>query len=199
MKTTTRQIAVLILAAGASRRLGRPKQLLKMKGKTLLRRTTELALSLETGLVIVVVGARAEQMRAELEGLNVYILYNTDWEEGMSTSLRRGITFLESLPILPIAVLALVVDQPKVNEDLLKRIIAAYREKRPPIAASFYSGRHGTPALFDHSLFRELKIIEGDRGARRVIKKYERDLIAIDFPDGNLDIDTEEDLHRLNL
>ena len=187
------KIATLILAAGASRRLGRPKQLLKLEGLTLLRRTAGLAVSLGAGPVGVVLGARAEAVQPELEGLDVEIVLNPDWAQGMSTSLRAGIEWLEKLGTEVEAVVILLVDQPRVDASLLERLIAVFRRERPPLVASRYQGINGAPAVFDASLFGELKAIEGDRGARRVIARHESELLAIDFPGGAADIDTEED------
>lgn len=187
------KIAALILAAGASRRLGRPKQLLKLAGRTLLRRTAELALSLGAGPVAVVLGAHVEEMRPELEGLDVQIVHNPDWERGMSTSLRAGIRFLESREPEVTGVLILLVDQPRVDEALLRRLLETFRQAQPLLVVSRYNGANGVPAVFHCSLFGELQSVEGDRGARRVIGRHESELIAIDFPGGVEDIDTEED------
>lgn len=191
------RIATLILAAGASRRLGRPKQLLEIDGRTLLRRTAELALSAAAGPVLVVLGARAEEMRPELAGLKVETIENPDWAEGMSTSLRAGIRRLETEQPPVAAVLVLLVDQPRVNIQLLDRLIRLYEERKPPVVASRYNGLNGVPAVFDRSLWEELKNIEGDRGARRVIRRYEKDMAIVDFPPAAEDIDTPEDWGRL--
>ena len=193
MKPQNRKTAILILAAGASRRLGRPKQLLKLEGQTLLRRMTELAVSLDIGPVFVVLGAQVELMESELDRLEVYQVENPNWAKGMATSLQVGISFVETLEPDVEAVLVLLVDQPKVDADLLAKLINTFQEKRPPLVASFYNNRNGVPAIFDRSLFKELKSVEGDRGARRVIRKYEATLVSIPFPGGVMDVDTEED------
>jgi molybdenum cofactor cytidylyltransferase len=190
-------IGILILAAGASRRLGRPKQLLELEGETLLRRMAGMAVLLDVGPVAVVLGAQAEAMRPELTGLEVHFVDNPDWAEGMSTSLRAGVRYLEALAPEVEAVLVLLVDQPRVDADLLQNIIHVYHEQRPPLVASFYNNMNGVPAIFDRSLFAALQAVEGDRGARRVIRKYEEELISVPFPGGALDVDTEEDLRRV--
>jgi molybdenum cofactor cytidylyltransferase len=196
-ETVKPSIGILILAAGASRRLGRPKQLLKLEGDTFLRRMARMAVLLDVGPAAVVLGARAEAMRPELNGLDVHLVDNPDWAEGMSTSLRAGVRFLETLEPKVEAVLVLLVDQPRVDADLLQDIIHIYREQRPPLVASFYNDMPGVPALFDRSLFAELQSITGDRGARRVIRNYEEELISVPFPGGALDVDTEKDFWRV--
>ena len=191
------KIAILLLAAGASRRLGRPKQLLELGGKSLLRRMVELAISLNVGPVAVVIGAQAARMRQALDGLELQIVENPDFLQGMSTSLRAGIQLLESLETKPKAILVLLVDQPRVNASLLQQILSTYLEQKPLLVASFYNQMHGVPALFDQSLFNELKSIEGDKGARQVIRQYEGELVSIPFPGGKEDIDTEEDFNKM--
>lgn len=190
-------IGILILAAGASRRLGRPKQLLELEGETLLRRMAGMAVLLDVGPVAVVLGARAEAMRPELAGLDVHFVDNPDWAEGMSTSLRAGVRYLEALEPEVEAVLVLLVDQPRVDEALLQKIVTIYQEQRPPLVTSYYNDMNGVPAIFDRSLFAALQAEEGDRGARRVIRKYEEELISVPFPGGALDVDTEEDFRRV--
>jgi len=159
----------------------------------LLRRMTELAVSLDIGPVFVVLGAQVELMESELDRLEVYQVENPNWAKGMATSLQVGISFVETLEPDVEAVLVLLVDQPKVDADLLTKLINTFQEKRPPLVASFYNNRNGVPAIFDRSLFKELKSVEGDRGARRVIRKYEATLVSIPFPGGVMDVDTEED------
>jgi len=185
-----------VLAAGGSTRLGSPKQLLPYRGRTLLRHAAETALAAGAARVVVVVGAEAERLRAELDGLDVHVVENTAWAEGLSTSVRAGLEALESAAA-PEAVLFTTCDQPLVTPDLLRAMIAVYGASRPPIVACEYAGTAGVPALFDRALFGELRELRGDSGARRVIERHLAEAVRVPFPDAAVDVDDAEDARRL--
>lgn len=185
-------LAVILLAAGASVRLGQPKQLLPYQGKTLLRHAAETACGLPPGPrptgVIVVLGANAEQIAPTLEGLPVTIVLADDWQEGMAASLRVGITAVADRD----AALVMLCDQPLVTTNLL----AALLEEWEPgsIVASDYGEALGPPCVFDRAYFPELLALTGDSGARQLLKKYPCHTVA--FPGGRADVDTWEDASR---
>ncbi len=192
------RIAVVLLAAGASRRMGRAKQLLEYRGQPMIVRTVRLALSLPARPAIVVLGAAAERITAAADlGPEVEMVFNPDWEAGMSTSVRAGLR--RALAIDPglDAALFLVVDQPFVEAALLQQLIDTYREYEAPIVAARYGDRPGVPALFDRALFPELERLLGDRGARSLFEKYRTSLRTIPFPRGHFDLDTPEDYKKL--
>lgn len=193
----TSSISIIILAAGASRRLGRPKQLVRFRGETLLRRTARLALATGCRPVVAVLGADAAALAPELADLEIDMVVNAAWEEGMGSSLRTGLN--RALAIVPDveALLFLVVDQPYLTAAHLKQLLSTYQEKGAPIVASVYDGRPGVPALFDRSLFPELAEMEGDQGARVLFRRYQDRLAVVDFPAGRFDLDTPEDIGRL--
>ena len=178
----------VILAAGASRRLGAPKQLVARDGETLLRRIARTALA-GGGPVYVVTGFRGEDMAAELAGLPVRLVVNPEWEEGMGASLRHGVA---ALPAGVSGVLLLVCDQPAVTPELLERLQAAHRAEPDALVACAYGGTLGIPALLPARLLPQLLALRGDQGARGLLQGEA--VIPITFPEGALDVDRPEDV-----
>lgn len=192
------RIAVILLAAGASRRMGRAKQLLEYRGEPMIVRLARLALGLPTRPVVVVLGAAAERITAAADlGPEVEMVFNPDWEAGMSTSVRAGLRRALDLDPALDAALFLVVDQPFVDAALLQRLLDTFRAGKAPIVAARYGDRPGVPALFDRALFPELERLLGDRGARPLFEKYRASLHTVAFPRGRFDLDTPEDYEKL--
>jgi len=190
--------AAVVLAAGASTRLGQPKQLIRIGSESLLHRTARLAIEAGCSPVYVVVGFEAEQMRKELAGLPIETVFNPAWQEGMGSSLRAGAHEVLQLDPLPQAALLLVCDQPRLTaahlHALLTRHAAAQTIGHIAITASVYAGRTGVPAVFSAALFSELTACSGDRGARDLIGAHAPQVQAIPWPAGELDLDRPEDL-----
>lgn len=188
------QISAVILAAGASKRLGQPKQLIRIQGESLLRRTARFAVQAGCSRVWVVLGYAPDQMRPELGGLPVQMLINAGWSQGMASSLRAGISAAQ---VSADAVLLLVCDQVRLTADHLRTLLERHRERHAPITASEYGGRAGVPAIFSARLYPELMQIEEDRGARAVIERHGAETEMVPWPDGALDLDTPEQLSGL--
>lgn len=188
-------IATLILAAGGSTRLGgTPKQLLRQEGTTLVRRITEVALSLQAGPVIVVLGANQDQIGAELDGLPVHIVANDHWQSGMASSLQVGLQAFRDEPVE--AFLVLLTDQPFITVDLLRQLIQARQQTDRGIVACHYGepGNLGVPALFSIQYKDEFMRLTGDVGARKLIQQHLNDCAEIPFSLANIDLDTWEDV-----
>jgi len=185
-------VAATVLAAGSSERMGQPKQLLSINGQPMVRRVTEAVCASGLAQVVVVVGAHARRVSEALSGLPVELVYNQDWQEGMSTSLRIGLRALR--PDIE-AVLVVLADQPALTSGLLQRLVERYRVTKAPIVAPFYQGYRGNPVLFDRSLFPELLAIQGDRGGRMIIARHEEktERVALDDPAVLQDLDTVEE------
>ena len=190
-------VAGLLLAAGASTRLGQPKQLLPFAGRPLVRHVVEQALQSRLASLTVVVGFHASEVRAAIADLPVSIIENAAYAQGQSTSLRAG---LLALPRETAAVLVLLVDQPFVDTALIDRLIGLYEETRALIVAPVYGDRRGNPVLFDRKLIPELLTIVGDTGAREVIARCRDHLVTLALPDDRpfQDIDTWDDYRRLS-
>jgi molybdenum cofactor cytidylyltransferase len=193
--------AAVILAAGASTRLGQPKQLILLDRESLLRRTTRLAVEAGCSPVAVVLGFEAVRMLPEVECLPVEVVTNSEWQEGMGSSLRCGMTALCQTEPQPNGVLVLVCDQPRLSSEHLRELLVRHQSANAgtrgtgiTITASFYAQRAGVPAVFSASLFPGLLASAGDQGARNLIRAHAAGLQSIPWPEGELDLDRPEDL-----
>lgn len=189
--------AAVILAAGASTRLGQPKQLVAIGSESLLRRTARLAMEAGCAPVVVVLGFEAERMIPELDGLRALAVRNEEWPHGMGSSLRRGLQAIAQLEVQPAGVLLLVCDQARLAPDHLRYLLEAQGPHGSRITASAYAGGVGVPAVFGRDFFAELQAIEGDRGAREVIRRHTDVVRVVPWEDGALDLDQPEDLTGL--
>jgi len=171
----------LILAAGASTRLGHPKQLARLGNETLLDRSVRIARDAGCEPIVVVLGAAEDQIRGQCELRDVSIVSNPDWAQGMGTTISRGIGAFGDVE----GILVMTCDMPAVTTDHLRRLVAAGR-----MTASSYAERKGVPAYFPRDRFPELLKLKGDMGARELLKyAYEVELTG-----GELDVDTSEEL-----
>lgn len=189
--------AAVVLAAGASVRLGEPKQLISIEGEALLRRSARMALEAGCSPVLVVLGSEAERMKPALAELPVSTAVNAEWPEGMGSSLRCGVGEIVKSSEAIEALLVLVCDQPRLSVEHLRDLVEKHRSGGGPITTSFYGGRAGVPAVFAREVFAELMEVEGDRGAREVIRRYGDRVEKVAWPEGELDLDRPEDLNRL--
>jgi molybdenum cofactor cytidylyltransferase len=190
-------VGAVILAAGASTRMGVPKQLLQFHGETMLRRAASVAIEAGWQPVVVVTGADAAASRKALRGLDVREAENLQWESGISSSVRVGIEALVTANPQIAAVVLTLCDQPFVTREIIAQLVAAHRETGRSIVASRYGGSYGVPALFDKIHFAELATLEGAAGAKQVIQKHLPKVHLLPFPEGEIDIDTPDDLARL--
>jgi len=188
---------VIILAAGNSSRLGRPKQLLPYRGKTLL--THAVSETLDAGLypVVVVTGACHEEVKNSLHGQSLDIIFNPDWEKGMASGIIAGLSNILSLHPDVDAVIVAVCDQPFISSGLLLQLVSTFDTSGKGIIASTYAESVGTPVLFGRSYFEQLLALSGSEGAKKLLKQYPDDLATVAFPDGYIDIDTGEDVQKL--
>lgn len=189
MNQENKNIAIIILAAGSSSRLGRPKQLLKLDGKTLLQRSIAAALDVSKN-VIVVLGANENLIRPTILDFPIEITLNENWANGMSSSIGTGMSTLINKKVS--AVLIMLCDQPFVDAILLEKMILEYENSELPILASEYEGKVGVPAIFDVSFFPKLKTLEGQKGAKALMMDNIECVNRYIFEKGKIDIDTEE-------
>lgn len=190
-------VGAVILAAGASSRMGVPKQTLRFRGQSMLRRAALAALDAGCRPVVVVTGAHAEQSRGELRGLDVVEVLNDLWETGMASSVRAGVEGLVGADPKAVAAVLMLCDQPHVTAEVIDGLVAAHRATGSAVVASVYGGNFGVPALFGRSLFAELARLDGAAGAKQVIKRHAAQAHLLPFPGGEVDVDTPDDFSRL--
>lgn len=187
-------LACVLLAAGGSHRLGSPKQLVRLRGRPLLVHALAAACAAQpTAPIVVVLGAHALRLRALVRrtAANAEVIYNARWANGMAGSLAAG---LSAVPAGTAAVLVTLVDQPHVDARALRRVVAAWRRRPGLAAAARYSGRSGVPAVLPRALWRAVRTLEGDAGARALLQGSR--VTLVDMPEAALDIDTAADIER---
>ena len=191
-------IPAIILAAGASRRLGQPKQLVTFQGETLLERAIRLGSQSGAAPVIVVMGANFAAICASISFEGAIPVLNDQWERGISSSIHAGLDEAEVRAAGTPGVLVMACDQPQLSAGHLSALLAAFGEQKiPSIITSAYSDTHGIPAVFPRASFRGLRSLHGDKGARSLLAKPPCEVIAIPFAGGEVDIDLPSDLEQL--
>ncbi|NMG21970.1 nucleotidyltransferase family protein [Brasilonema bromeliae] len=196
-ENATSAIGAIILAAGASTRMGQPKQLLQFQGRSFLRHTVEVVVASVCNPIIVVLGAYAEKMRQEVSQLPVLVVENSQWDEGMGASIKVGMTALNAAAEEIEGVVLTLCDQPFISCNVINQLVAAYHSTGQGIIASEYAQTLGVPALFSHKFFSDLTSLEATSGAKQVIKKYSHEVFCLPFAAGAIDIDTPQDYERL--
>jgi molybdenum cofactor cytidylyltransferase len=197
VESGTAGVGAVVLAAGSSSRMGTPKQLLQFQGQTLLTRAALAALGAGCRPVVVVTGAYAVRAGEELRGLDVLEVVNELWETGMASSVRAGVGAVLEADAEASAVVLTLCDQPHVTSEIIAALINAHRADDCAVVACEYGGAFGVPALFGRSLFPELMQLEGQAGAKQVIKRHAREARFVAFPEGETDVDTPDDFARL--
>lgn len=190
-------IAIIILAAGVSSRLGYPKQLLGYAGNTLLQYLLLEALNSKANTCIVVLGAHEDQINRVTDWQSARVVVNNDWKEGMASSIRCGINALVETHPLTEGVVFMLCDQPYVTTALLNELMATHQNTGMSIVASKYKDITGAPALFQKSIFPYLLQLKGDTGARSIIQQHLDKVAVVDFAKGIVDIDTTTDYQNL--
>lgn len=187
------RFGLILLAAGASTRMGRPKQLLELAGRPLLVRVVEAALAGPVWPVVVVLGAHAEAIRPALARLPVLVAENPAWAEGMASSIRAGLATLRQFSRSLDGTVIAPCDQPAFSAETLHRLIAAQQATGAGIVAARYAGRPGAPALFLRTHFPALAALTGEAGARGLLHGEAGPVATVDFPELAHDLDTPED------
>ena len=199
MKRTDRQhkLGAVLLAAGGSSRLGRPKQLLRIKDEALVTRMARRLVELEPASVIVVTGSASQAVSDQLSGLPIQIAHNRRWEEGMASSLAVGV---KNLPAEIEGVLVMLCDQWQVALADLRELVQAWNTDISHIAAACWhdEGQRviGPPAIFPRILFKELTTLKGDRGARAVIEKHRKRASFLVMENARFDLNEPADLEE---
>jgi molybdenum cofactor cytidylyltransferase len=190
------KIAAVILAAGCSSRLGQAKQLLEFEGKTLLERAIDATARAKCGPIIVILGANAREIVAQVDQSCAQFAENPDWEQGIGSSIRAGIVQVQKTESAVSAVLLMLSDQPFVGEEQLSRLVHARQKTRKPIVCSQYAETVGVPAIFGREFFGELMEL-GEAGAKGLLIAHSDQCAHVPMPEAERDIDTAADLSTL--
>ena len=195
MSGSKHSLHTIILAAGASRRFGSPKQLVRFEGQLLVQRVIAAATELTGSAVTLVLGAHAAEITASLPPGSMSILINRGWQEGIASSIRLAVS---RLPGACDAALIMLADQPMVGGHGLNRLAAAWRRQPRSIIASRYGSVTGVPAIFPRWCFHDLSALRGDQGAKVLIRRYADHVVRLAHPEAAVDIDYPEDLLELS-
>ena len=193
------KLAVLILAAGNSSRMGVSKQLLKWKEANLLQHAMNTVEKVSSQN-LVVLGANYSKIKSQIDDKNIRVLCNQNWQKGIGNSISFGINYIkESLPNID-NVLIMLADQPLIDADFLDQMIETHKLYPKKIICTLYQNeRLGVPAIFNKIYFDDLMQLNNDKGAKELLKKYTIDVIAINGGVVIRDIDTlaeYEDLYK---
>ncbi|TSA48520.1 MAG: molybdenum cofactor cytidylyltransferase [Deltaproteobacteria bacterium] len=190
-------ISAILLAAGESKRMGRPKQMLAWQGKTLLRHVLENLIHSNADEIILVLGHEAEAIRKSLTEFQIKIVINPDYQQGMASSLRQGLLAMNPTSE---AFLVLLADQPGIGPEIMNHMIREFQQANPKrgIVRPVYRGLRGHPVLISVRYLQEALQLRGDVGARQILMNHPEDILEIDVDqDGILkDIDTPEEYQK---
>lgn len=191
------KIGIIILAAGSSNRLGYPKQLVEFNGDPLLQHIIDVAESLEFDTNILVLGAKAEEIENKIDRKNFEVVFNENWEEGMGTSIRKGINEALKPGNELEYIVILLADQPFVTKEKIQELTRVQMDTNKQATFSEYAGDVGVPAIFSREIFSDLKFLKGDQGAKKLISNKSFHYGTVKFEDGNFDVDTIADVELL--
>lgn len=192
------KIVALILAAGQSKRFGRPKQLLKWKKSNLLENAIKTVFESNVSNTFLVLGANYDQILEKTNTAFVVVIRNNSWDKGLGNSIAFGVNHIVKNNIKTDGILLMLADQPLIDADYLNSLIDAFEVgKKQIIASSYLNGKKGVPALFNSCYFDELTKLQGDKGAKALIEQYSKNVTLIKGENKLADIDTFEDYEIL--
>lgn len=193
MKRYKKNTGIILLAAGSSSRMGRSKQLLEIDGEQLLQRAVQTAHQAEAETIIIVLGANEMIHRKIVDHSIAKVIVNPEWEKGMGSSLKKGLSHLLEVAPQTEAALIMVCDQPLLTSAHLAKLINTAAANTSGIIASYYSDDPGVPVLFKKEFFKSLLSIADQEGAKSILQKNKNAITTIEFPGGETDLDTWSD------
>jgi len=197
MLASKKNIAILILAAGSSSRMGQPKQLLPWKDTTLLGNAIHNGTTSMAKAIYVVLGANAKSIRKEIMDSEIEVIENPDWQHGIGSSIAIGIKMLLKKDNDFDGILIMLADQPLIDKDYLNLMIISFYSQRERIIATAYKNRAGVPALFDKAYCNELADLKNDFGAKELIDQSKGKIFTINPNNKSVDIDTQSEYQNL--
>lgn len=192
------KIAILLLAAGGSSRMGVAKQLLPWGGTSMIGNAINQAKSSVAGEVLVVLGANFDDIEKEMAHSNVSIIRNKEWEMGLGSSIACGIDYIKQQHPEINTVLVMLADQPLIDSKYLNVLIESHIKGKKGIVATRYGSKYGVPAIFSKFYFGVLGTLRSDHGAKELINSKPEDLIGISIEKNTMDIDTMQDYKQLS-
>ena len=197
MEINQAKVGLILLAAGESRRMGTPKQLLNYKGCSLILHATREAVASRCHPIIVVLGAYSDRIKPQIANLPVYFCQNYHWQQGMSTSISVGIQTITAIEPELNAVIIALGDQPLINTHIYNSLIENYLQSEQKAIASTYADTLGVPAIFAQTLFPNLLRMKNKGGAKQLLQKYSDRRFNLNVPEAAIDIDTPDDYQQL--
>ncbi len=200
MTTFNKEIGIVLLAAGSSSRMGRNKMTIVYKGITLIDRAVQAALSSAVDHTVVVSGANRKQNESLISRSEVELVFNESWESGIGSSIKCGLKMMMMKNKKLDAVIISVCDQPSLSFEIFDKLVDTYAQTGKQIIASAYGGIRGAPVLYDKVFFEDLLNIPDEHGAKQhlVENASEKIMATIPFAGGEVDIDTVEDLKKID-
>jgi molybdenum cofactor cytidylyltransferase len=187
-------ISAIVLAAGEAKRMGQNKVLLPWQGKTLLEHVLDRLLHSEVDEIILVLGHEAERIREKISAQGIQIVVNPAYREGMSASLRQGLSIMDKRAE---AFLVALGDQPGIHEEMINQLIEAFHKALPRknIVLPAYRSKPGHPVLFGIRYREEMGKLKGDVGGRQILADHPEDILSLEMDTDEVlqDIDTPED------
>ena len=191
------QLAILILGAGGSSRLGQAKQLLSFGVSTMLNRIVDVALQSKVGNIYLVLGASYDEVKASIKDTSVHVIHNKNWEKGLSTSIVAGVNeILQQAPSTQ-GILIMLGDQILILPTHINQVVQVFLAEKCDIVYADYKSDFGPPAIFGVKTFNELISLEMDQGAKKLIKSDMYKVASVIIQEGKYDIDTTSDYEQI--
>lgn len=189
------RLSVVILAAGASRRLGHPKQLVKYKGEPLIQRAIQSAEAISPHEILVITGADVEAVQTEVRKTNAQSVNNPDWNEGMGTSIAKG---AQSIDGKSQGLMILLCDQWRIGPEDLQLLVKTWHKDPRQIICSATADRCGPPIIFPAGCLQDLSMLTGDHGAHSVMDRHQQLVSRVTLKNAAFDLDTPSQLQQLS-
>lgn len=195
--TSEDELVTLVLAAGSSSRMGQSKQLIEIKGQPLLQKVVDVVCASKLGKIVVVLGAYYNDHQEILKDKPVDIVFHSAWQNGIGSSLKAGVAYIQKTYSNAKGVIITVCDQPYLTPNHLINLIESHRATGKPIVASSYTNTIGVPCFFQNTIVPSILKLSDNEGAKKLLSVFSNEVAIVDFPMGEIDLDTPEDLSKI--